>query len=49
MEGKPLHFDGSVQNDLTSDHDMKNNEPFVLTDEMRKVISGNPMSVEQAE
>jgi hypothetical protein len=44
MEGKPLHYDGS--------HPVSNEgegvqEPFVLTEEMRKSISGNPYGTEE--
>lgn len=40
-EEKPLHFDGSLLNHDRFDKDFPN-EPFVLTDEMRANISGNP-------
>ncbi|WP_196121179.1 hypothetical protein [Anaerobacillus alkaliphilus] len=41
MEGKPNHYDGSIQNNDTSNANSVN-EPFTLTDEMRATISGNP-------
>lgn len=43
MENKPMHYDGSIQNNHASDNDSAN-EPFKLTDEMRANISGNPYS-----
>jgi hypothetical protein len=42
MEGKPLHYDGSVQNTDSSNLESPVNETFKLTDEMRVNISGNP-------
>jgi hypothetical protein len=48
MENKPLHFDGSLQNISTSQSEV-NVEPFVLTDEIRKSLSGNPYTNEKAE
>jgi hypothetical protein len=42
MEGKPLHYDGSVQSTDSSNLDSPVNEPFKLTDEMRATISANP-------
>jgi hypothetical protein len=42
MEGKPLHYDGSVQGENVSNTEPKLTESFVLTDEMRKNIAGNP-------
>ncbi len=41
MEGKPNHYDGSIQNSDTSTSNSAN-EPLKLTDEMRANISGNP-------
>ncbi|WP_197468207.1 hypothetical protein [Fictibacillus phosphorivorans] len=38
---KPLHFDGSLLNQEGFDKDSPE-KPFVLTDEMRANISGNP-------
>ncbi|MBU8906834.1 hypothetical protein [Desertibacillus haloalkaliphilus] len=41
MENKPMHYDGSIQNsDVTNTNHTE--EPFTLTDEMRKNISANP-------
>lgn len=41
MEGKPLHYDGSVQQqDSTAVNSSE--EPFILTDEMRRNIGSNP-------
>lgn len=42
MENKPLHYDGSIQNLQASNSDATSNEPFMITDEMRANISGNP-------
>lgn len=41
MESKPIHYDGSTQYTEASIED-HSNESFVLTDEMRTNISGNP-------
>jgi hypothetical protein len=46
MEGKPIHYDGSVQNNLASNAELKETETFTLTDEMRKNISGNPYQLD---
>lgn len=45
MDGKPLHYDGSLHNNQGTG-DTKGQEPFVLTDEMRNNISGNPFTLE---
>lgn len=45
MEGKPNHYDGSVQAEAKS-NDLNGNEPFQLTDEMRANISGNPFVID---
>ncbi|NMH73278.1 hypothetical protein HF078_09350 [Bacillus sp. RO2] len=42
MEGKPNHYDGSVQSDLKENVADALIESFVLTDDMRKHIGGNP-------
>lgn len=42
MTNKPIHYDGSIQNNETSASNSTVNEPFTLTDEMRANISGNP-------
>lgn len=42
MEGKPNHYDGSVQSDLKENAAGVLNESFVLTDDMRKNIGSNP-------
>ncbi len=42
MTNKPIHYDGSIQNNETSASNSTVNEPFTLTDEMRASISGNP-------
>jgi hypothetical protein len=42
MENKPLHYDGSNQNVEAFESEAQNNEAFVITDEMRKNLSGNP-------
>ncbi|MGG3822793.1 hypothetical protein ABEU79_13685 [Geobacillus thermodenitrificans] len=49
MEGKPIYYDGSGHYPGDADESMVNNEPFTLTDEIRKQISGNPFAVEQGE
>lgn len=41
MEQYPIHFDGSVQSSLSAITE-EPNEPFQVTDEMRKYISANP-------
>jgi hypothetical protein len=48
MENKPLHFDGSLQN-ISEVQSENNVESFVLTDEIRKSLSGNPYTNEKAE
>ena len=41
MDTKPIHYDGSNQNNETpADSIIK--EPFILTDDMRINLSGNP-------
>lgn len=42
MENKPLYYNGSVQHSENLDSDANNNEPFEITEEIRKNISGNP-------
>ncbi|MEH6994741.1 hypothetical protein V7075_18850 [Neobacillus drentensis] len=42
MTNKPIHYDGSIQNNETSVSNSTVNEPFTLSDEMRASISGNP-------
>ncbi|WP_199478449.1 hypothetical protein [Peribacillus saganii] len=49
MEGKPIHYDGSAQNYQASTSETTGKEPFVLTDEMRKSIGGNPYVMENIE
>jgi hypothetical protein len=44
MEGNTIHYDGSYPMNIGSNDD--SNEPFVLTDEMRISISGNPYTFE---
>ncbi|WP_273850668.1 hypothetical protein [Guptibacillus spartinae] len=39
MIGKPIHFDGSSSSSSTS---VEKKQPFILTDEVRKNLSGNP-------
>ncbi|MCM3617080.1 hypothetical protein M3936_05705 [Sutcliffiella horikoshii] len=48
MEGKPNHYDGSVHADLKGIVGVEN-ESFVLTDEMRKSIGGNPFNLDNEE
>jgi hypothetical protein len=47
MNEKPIHYDGSVQNNEGSL--LSVNEPFILTDEVRENISGNPYNHEKSE
>ncbi len=42
MEGKPNHYDGSVQGDVKENVAEVGNGSFVITDDMRKNIGGNP-------
>ncbi|MED4301605.1 hypothetical protein P9204_14585 [Geobacillus stearothermophilus] len=48
MEGKPIYYDGSGHPPGNGENAAKS-EPFTLTDEIRKQISGNPFVVEQSE
>ncbi|MDT8863004.1 hypothetical protein N0O92_22815 [Alkalihalobacillus sp. MEB130] len=47
MEMKPNHYDGSLQTESTSSETL--DKPFILTDEMRANISGNPFSSDNKE
>ncbi|AGT33808.1 hypothetical protein M493_18010 [Geobacillus genomosp. 3] len=49
MEGKPIYYDGSGHQPGDANENAVTNEPFTLTDEIRKQISGNPFAVEQSE
>jgi hypothetical protein len=49
MNDKPLHYDGSTQSEVISTNESILGEPFVLTDEMRKNISGNPFVYDHKE
>ena len=42
MESKPLHYDGSIQNNTDLKSEANNSEVFELTDKMRNNISANP-------
>lgn len=42
MTNKPIHYDGSIQNNETSASNSTVNEQFTLTEETRANISGNP-------
>lgn len=42
METKPLYYDGSGQFEQETSGVSVKNTPIVLTDHMRKSISGNP-------
>jgi hypothetical protein len=46
MTNKPIHYDGSIQNNDDATANSTVNEPFILTDEMRTNISGNPYFTE---
>ena len=48
MEGKPLHYDGSIQK-VVEANDASTSESFKLTDEMRANISANPYLVDKSE
>ncbi|MCT8137781.1 hypothetical protein H1D32_08440 [Anaerobacillus sp. CMMVII] len=48
MEGKPNHYDGSIQHNNDAENHLTE-EPFQLTDEMRANLSGNPYTGEKAE
>ncbi|WP_198508253.1 hypothetical protein [Bacillus alkalisoli] len=45
MESKPLHYDGSIQQNEEVKVDAAT-ESFKLTEEMRAKISGNPYVIE---
>ncbi|WP_227939809.1 hypothetical protein [Alkalihalobacillus deserti] len=49
MDGKPLHFDGSIHNASVADSETIVSNPFELTDEMRKNIASNPYVMEISE
>jgi hypothetical protein len=49
MDGKPLHYDGSVQNEYAENSEKNANEKFIITDEMRKNISVNPYGITNEE
>jgi hypothetical protein len=47
MDQKPFHYDGSgVQLEHTASNESTENEPFEITDEMRKNIGRNPYSLD---
>lgn len=46
MNGEPFHYDGSLHQSQVTNGDGKEVEPFILTDEMRASISGNPYTNE---
>lgn len=46
MEGKPLHYDGSIQHESVTSSESNLNETLKITDEIRKNISGNPYFIE---
>ncbi len=45
MEQMPIHYDGSSQAASTAGESVVN-EPFLMTDEMRKSIGRNPYSLD---
>lgn len=49
MEGKPLHYDGSLHPADMAGDGTGLNEQFVLTDEVRKNLGGNPYEINSAE
>lgn len=46
MEGKPMHFDGSLHQSQVTTGEAKEVEPIKITDEVRANISGNPFTIE---
>jgi hypothetical protein len=48
MENKPIHYDGSIQTngDNSTNSVTAANEPFEMTEEIRKNIGGNPFVIE---
>lgn len=46
MGEKPIHYDGSVQVNASFNFENETNEPFVLTEEIRSNLGGNPYSFE---
>ncbi|CAG9621741.1 hypothetical protein [Sutcliffiella rhizosphaerae] len=42
MDGKPNHYDGSIQNYSAENVNIYSEEPFILTDDIRKNLGGNP-------
>ncbi|WP_223700880.1 hypothetical protein [Sutcliffiella deserti] len=49
MKDKLNHYDGSVHEDWDANNLQESQEAFVLTDDMRKSISGNPFELHKAE
>lgn len=47
MTEKPIHYDGSMQNNNGVLNDSDPTEPFTISDEMRKNIGGNPFISEK--
>jgi hypothetical protein len=45
LEGKPLHFDGSIMSFEGNAVGSAEIQPFQMTDEMRKNIGGNPYEI----
>ncbi|SDK49272.1 hypothetical protein [Sediminibacillus albus] len=43
MSQKPLHYDGSGP--ITKNSSPTDSKPFIITDEARKNISGNPYTL----
>ncbi|QFT88179.1 hypothetical protein FIU87_05965 [Bacillus sp. THAF10] len=48
MEGKPNHYDGSMQAEMKNTTEV-DNETFILTEEARKNITGNPFFLKNEE
>ncbi|MDN3014945.1 hypothetical protein PH210_01845 [Paenibacillus sp. BSR1-1] len=48
MEQKPVHYDGSSLTSQAANESVVN-EPFLMTDEMRKSIGRNPYSLDTNE
>ncbi|MFD2680461.1 hypothetical protein [Bacillus seohaeanensis] len=47
MDGKPIHYDGSVQNNGILEGESTVKEQVKMTDEMRLNISGNPYTIDR--
>ncbi|MBS4212033.1 MULTISPECIES: hypothetical protein [Neobacillus] len=48
MEQKPVHYDGSFHLEQ-AENEVNVNEPFLMTDEMRKNVGQSPYSIDANE